>query len=320
MGTPDFAAGVLAGLLEAPGLGVACVYTRPDRPAGRGKRLSPSPVKLLALERDLKLRQPQNFKNPKDVEDLAALEPDFLVVAAYGLLLPQAALDAARIAPLNVHTSLLPAYRGSAPAQRALMAGERETGVSLMRMEAGLDTGPVYAQARMATGRHNSGSLLSALGRLALPLLLSSLPRIAEGSLAARPQEGPSSYAAKLCKEEGLLDLFRPAEELDRLVRGLTPSPGAHLLFESAAGSSPLLLEEASPLPGEPGDEPGLALAAKGSLFLLCSPGRLKVERLRPQGKRSMDASAFLNGLRLGGRRAVAGKILSWPPQGGEGR
>ena len=170
-GTPDFA---VPSLLAAASRGeVAAVYTQPDRPAGRGKHLHASPVKELALQRGLEVRQPLNFKNPEDIDALAALQPDFLLVAAYGLLLPQAVLNIPRLAPVNVHASLLPKYRGAAPIQRAVMNGDAETGISIMRMEAGLDTGPVYAVRSMPIGPcDTAGCIHDAMACLGGELLL----------------------------------------------------------------------------------------------------------------------------------------------------
>lgn len=318
LGTPGFAAGILSGLLEDPACEVLRVYTQPDRPAGRGKKVLPPPVKVLAGERGIPVRQPLNFRDPAEREDLAALAPDFLVVAAYGLLLPQAVLDIPKFAPINVHTSLLPAWRGAAPVQRALMAGDAETGVSVMRMEAGLDTGPVYARKRLPTAGETAGSLLEKMAVTGAELLLGVLRDVTAGRLTPRPQEGEASYAPKIRKEEGLISLRVPVRRADCLVRGLTPAPGAHVTLSIAGEEIPVVLEEvlpgASPVPCGAGQ----VIAGRKGLYLSCEDGALKVLRLRPQGRKSMDAASFLNGRRLaGGEPAVAGRVLEAPVTGG---
>ena len=202
MGTPDFSAVILEQVLAWSGGEVLAVYTQPDRPAGRGKKLQASPVKELALRHGIEVRQPLNFKNPEDVAALDGLKPDFLLVAAYGLILPQSVLDIPRFAPVNVHASLLPKYRGAAPIQRAVMNGDAQTGIAIMRMEAGLDTGPVYAMRAIPIGPEDpAGDVHDALACLGGELLLDSLPGIASGELVAAAQDDASAtYAPKLGK------------------------------------------------------------------------------------------------------------------------
>ncbi|MDO5536073.1 MAG: methionyl-tRNA formyltransferase [Desulfovibrionaceae bacterium] len=304
MGTPEFAARILEGLLASSDVRVLCVYTQPDRPAGRGNKLLAPPVKALALERGLPVRQPETFRSGEAQAELASLAPDFLVVAAYGMILPQTVLDIPRCASINVHTSLLPAYRGSAPVQRAIMDGVPVTGVSVMRMEAGLDTGPVYSRIEMSTAGETAGSLLNRMAAAAVPQLLDVLNRVREGALEPVPQTGESCYAAKIAKAEGHLDVYRPVERVDCHLRGVTPDPGAHVTLELQSGDVSVLLEEVRVVKDRTG-EPGSVLARKGLLLLACEGGCLSVLRLKPQGKKSMDAAAFLNGLRLNGPELV---------------
>lgn len=325
MGTPAFARDILAGLLDNPDFNrlfeVVCVYTRPDRPAGRGKKISMSPVKELALSRGVEVRQPLSFK--KDAEErayLASLAPDFLVVAAYGMILPPDVLASARLAPVNVHTSLLPAYRGSAPVQRALMDGLDVTGVSVMRMEEGLDTGPVYASFPVETGRFNTETLLAEMAGESVPVLVRVLKEIADGTAVASPQEGPSTYAAKILAGDGVIDFSRPVRLVDGHIRGVTPDPGAHATLDVRGASHEVTIEDALPcaLPEGAADaSAGEVWASRKKLQVICADGALDIRRIKPQGRKSMDAVSFLNGLRLGlsGFEAV-GRVVSNPPAG----
>ena len=227
MGTPDLAAAVLRRLVRWPGGDVVAVYTQPDRPAGRGHKLTPSPVKKLALELGLPVHQPLNFRQEGAVDELAALKPDLLVVAAYGLILPQAVLDIPTVDTLNVHTSLLPRYRGAAPIQRAVMENWQPgdvTGVSIMRIVPALDAGPVYAQCEVPIGEHTAGSLHDALAEAGGELLVTVLDKLRDGSAQPREQdESRVTYAAKLTKEDGYIDWDRPAAEVH--ARRAAPGP-----------------------------------------------------------------------------------------------
>lgn len=225
-GTPDFAAAHLAALLES-GHQVIAVYSQPDRPAGRGKKLAASPVKQLAEQNNLPVYQPQTLKEAIAQEELAALKPDLMIVVAYGLLLPQAVLDIPRLGCINVHASLLPRWRGAAPIQRAIEAGDAETGVCIMQMEAGLDTGPVlsrYACPILPTD--TGGSLHDRLAELGAQTLLATLNQIAVGNMHAEIQNDTDvTYAHKLGKEEAKLDFTRPAIELWQQIRAFNPFP-----------------------------------------------------------------------------------------------
>ncbi len=305
MGTPDFAAVVLEQLVRWPGGRVAAVYTQPDRPRGRGMKLVPSPVKTLAEDLGLEVRQPENFRSAEERERLAALAPDLLVVAAYGLLLPGAVLDAARIAPLNVHASLLPRYRGAAPIQRAIMenwAPDAVTGVSLMRMEPSLDTGPVYAARSVPIAGRTAGELTAVLARAGAELLLDTLDGIVAGTVPAVPQDASAAtHAAKLSKADGRIDWTLPVARVDALVRGVTPAPGARTLVLPRGTAEPLELRI---LAGHAGDAAaGGALPPAGTIAKLpaglgvaCADGFYMLDRVRPPGRKDREGMAFANG------------------------
>lgn len=227
-GTPEFAASHLAALLRAGILPVA-VYTQPDRPAGRGQQLQMSPVKQLAMQHSIPVEQPIHFKSDDAKETLRAYQPDLLIVVAYGLLLPQAVLDIPRLGCVNVHGSILPRWRGAAPIQRALLAGDRETGVDLMRMEAGLDTGPVLASARTPINADDTGgSLHDRLAALGADMLVGNLAKLLRGELVATPQDNSlATYAKKLEKAEAQIDWTQSTAQIDRQIRAFNPWPVA---------------------------------------------------------------------------------------------
>ena len=227
-GTPEFAAIHLDALLRA-GIKPVAVYSQPDRPAGRGQQLQMSPVKQLALQHGIAVEQPLNFKSDEAKSTLRGYAPDLLIVVAYGLLLPQAVLDIPRLGCVNVHGSILPRWRGAAPIQRALLAGDSETGVDLMRMEAGLDTGPVLASARTPiTAQDTGGSLHDRLALLGAELLVRHLPALLRGELQAQPQnDALATYAKKLEKAEAVIDWSQSAAQIDRQIRAFNPWPVA---------------------------------------------------------------------------------------------
>lgn len=227
-GTPEFAAVHLDALLRA-GIKPVAVYSQPDRPAGRGQQLQMSPVKQLALQHGIAVEQPVNFKSDEAKAALQAYAPDLLIVVAYGLLLPQAVLDIPRLGCVNLHGSILPRWRGAAPIQRALLAGDAETGVDLMRMEAGLDTGPVLASARTPiTAQDTGGSLHDRLATLGADLLVSNLPALLRGELRPQVQDDArATYAKKLEKTEAQIDWSQPAAQIDRQIRAFNPWPVA---------------------------------------------------------------------------------------------
>ncbi|RLK47155.1 methionyl-tRNA formyltransferase [Alkalispirillum mobile] len=296
-GTPDFAVPSLQALLDA-GHRPLAVYTQPDRRAGRGRKPRPSPVKALALAHDLPVHQPQSLRDPAAQAELAALQPDLMVVIAYGLILPEAALQIPRLGCVNLHASLLPRWRGAAPVQRAILAGDTETGVCLMQMEAGLDTGPVLARARCPIGpRETGGGLHDRLAALSGAVLRDQLDDLLAGRLRAEPQpEAGVCYAEKLRKDEAWLDWSRSAAELDRQVRAFNPWPVAQTGWQGQV----LRIWEAEPEsePGAPaGAEPGQVLAAADDgIRVATGEGQLRLLRLQAAGGRPLGVREFLNG------------------------
>ncbi len=320
MGTPPFAAAVLERLL-AHNLNVVAVWCRPDRPAGRGKKLSAPAVKLAALAHGLPVHQPENFKTPEAVAELAALEPDVLAVAAYGLILPQAVLDLPRIAPINVHASLLPRYRGAAPIQRAIMDECEQTGVSIMRMEAGLDTGPVYAARAVEIGEHSSGSLHELLAETGGDALAELLARPDfDGSGAVPQHEAGASYAPRLTREDERVDWNLPARTAHARIRALTPWPGARGCVElpgRAPGEGPreIALSFAPGRIGEARPEVlpvgALCRDTTGALCIACRDALYVVSAVKPAGRAFMAAGDFLRGFAVPGQGAVLGRMVS---------
>jgi len=303
MGTPAFAAMVLAALSDSEHR-IAAVYTQPPRPAGRGHRPQPSPVQLLAAEHGLPVRCPVTLRGEEEQAAFAALGADAAVVAAYGLILPRPLLAAPRLGCLNIHASLLPRWRGAAPIQRALLAGDRVSGITIMRMEAGLDTGPIVLQEAVPVGSDATTASLSAeLATLGGRLMLAALDGISEGRMASRPQpqEGVT-YAHKIGREEGRLDWRMPSVVLERRVRALDPSPGA--FFE--IGSERIRVHAALELPGPAGGAPGTVL--DDQLTIACGEGVLRLLRLQRPGRAPLEAPAFLRGFPI-----APGTVLPCP-------
>ncbi len=297
MGTPDFAVPTLRALIAA-GHEVARVYTQPPRPAGRGKSLRPSPVQLAAEAAAIPVETPARFREPGVLEGFAALGLDAAVVVAYGQILPQAALDAPRLGCLNLHASLLPRWRGAAPIQRAIMACDAETGIAVMQMEQGLDTGPVLAEARTPIGPEDTaGSLHDRLATLGAELMVETLAALRSGGVRGRPQPAEGvTYATKIDKAEARIDWARPAAELDRHIRGLSPSPGAWT--EIAGGRLRVLMCRPEPGP-ERGplheqEAPGAVL--DDALLVRCGGGALRLTRLQRPGRAAADAAELLRG------------------------
>jgi methionyl-tRNA formyltransferase len=290
-GTPEFSVAPLQALL-GDGREVVAVYTQPDRPAGRGRKLTPSPVKQLALARGIPVHQPASLKPAAAQQALAELAPDLMVVVAYGLLLPRAVLDTPRLGCVNIHASLLPRWRGAAPIQRAILAGDAETGITIMQMEAGLDTGPMLHVLRCAIGpQETGGSLHDRLAPLGARALLEALPAIADGTAVGTPQDDTAStYAHKLSKAEALIDWRLPAAELERLVRAFDPWPVAQTRYRG----QPLRVWGARALPGS--GVPGRVLASgRDGIDVACGDGLLRLTRLQLPGKRAMAAAEVLN-------------------------
>jgi len=232
-GTPDFAAAHLSQLLKSNHQ-VCAVYTQPDRPAGRGKKLQPSPVKIIAEQHDIAVFQPQSLKSSEAREQLAALEPDLMVVVAYGLLLPKAVLDIPRFGCINVHASILPRWRGAAPIQRAIQAGDQESGICIMQMDEGLDTGDVLFQSSYElSAEETGGSLhqkLMEMGCNALSQVVADYPALVQNKVAQDDLPGEPTYAAKLTKQEAKIDWCQPARNIERMVRAFNPWPVAYML------------------------------------------------------------------------------------------
>jgi methionyl-tRNA formyltransferase len=297
MGTPEFAVPVLEALANAHDVDVVGVVTQPDRPAGRGRRLAPSPVKRVALEHGLPLSQPRSLHPPEAVAQLAAWEPKVIVVAAFGQILRQHVLDLPPHGCLNVHASLLPRWRGAAPVPAAILAGDEVTGVTIMRMDAGLDTGPILAQQEEPIQPDDTrADLEKRLAQLGAALLVETLPAYLAGDLVPRPQpkEGVT-YAGQLCKEDGLLDWSRSAVELDRQVRAFTPWPGA---FTSWRGRRLKVLRAVVLSTWRGNAPPGTVVALADGAAVATGEGALRLEEVQLAGKRSMDIKAFLCGQR----------------------
>ncbi|MDL2272310.1 methionyl-tRNA formyltransferase [Desulfovibrio sp. OttesenSCG-928-I05] len=313
MGTPDLAASVLRRVLEWEEGEVIAAYCQPDRPAGRGLELKAPPVKTLALEHGIPVFQPLHFKSDIDVMLLESLAPDYLLVAAYGLILPQKVLDIPSRMALNVHTSLLPKYRGAAPIQRAVMNGDAETGVSIMAMDAGLDTGPVVLQETLPIAASDTAGIMhDKLAELGGELLIRALEGLEEGRLQSSPQnEAEASYAAKLGKNDGAIDFSQDASRIDAIVRGVSPWPGAFAnlvrdgekpLRVAFVAGSPLNAPAADTRPDTPtGTILGLT---DGSTAVRCASGVYGITTLKPAGKAAMDAAAFANGYLRGHENA----------------
>ena len=294
-GTPPFAATALNALADA-GHDIVLVLTQPDRPAGRGMKLSHSAVKQAALTHGLPVYQPPSLKTPEAQADLRAADADIMVVAAYGLILPQAVLDLPRFGCLNIHASLLPRWRGAAPIQRAILAGDDETGITIMQMDAGLDTGAMLSKTAVPIGEHDTAAslhdTLAAAGAAAIVAALANYPVLAP----VAQDDAQATYAAKLGKEEAQLDWRQPAAALARAVRAYNPVPGAWTLLDGA----PLKIWSAQAVPGldEPGSgNPGEVLRADADqLVVACGSGALLVQELQVAGSKRMGVAAFLAG------------------------
>ncbi len=297
MGTPDFAVPTLSEIL-GQGHEVVAVYTRAPAAAGRGMELKPSPVHRLAERFGLPVLTPKTLRTEEAAQTFRAHEADVAVVVAYGMILPKAILDAPALACLNLHASLLPRWRGAAPIQRAIMAGDRETGVAVMRMEEGLDTGPVAIVERVAiTPDMNAGDLHDRLMGLGADLMVRSLAALSRGGLSFTPQptEGVT-YAHKLTNEDSRIDWARAASDVHNQVRGLSPFPGAY--FTADVGKGPERVKVLRTALGEGSGAPGTLLDAAGTVA--CGEGALRLVQVQPSGKPAMGADAFLRGRRLG--------------------
>ena len=296
MGTPDFAVPALTALHDA-GHEIACVYTQPPRPAGRGKQLRPSPAALEAERLGVSVRWPVSLRNAEAQAEFAALNADVAVVAAYGLILPQAVLDAPVHGCMNIHASLLPRWRGAAPIHRAVMAGDQETGVTIMQMEVGLDTGPMLHKSVVPVGRKTTGELVAALGKAGAAAMIAVLADLT--AFAPEPQDDTAAvYAPKIDKAEAKIEWTKGADVIERKVRGLAPFPGAW--FKLGEERVKLLLAEVVDASGAYGT------VLDDDLTIACGTGAIRPLRLQRAGKPVLERSEFLRG-----RSVAAGTALT---------
>lgn len=291
MGSPDFSNGTLRALI-ASGHDIVCVYSQPPRPAGRGQKERLCPVHAEAVAHDIPVRTPKNLKDPEAQQAFRDLDVDVTVVVAYGLILPQAILDAPRLGCLNVHASILPRWRGAAPIQRAILAGDSESGVSIMKMDAGLDTGAVLAEAKTPISSDETGETLhDRLAMMGATLMAETLPPYANGSITATPQPDDGvTYAAKLEKHEGCLNFSETAQDLDRRVRAFSPWPGTY--FEVDGQRVKVMAAEISDTAS--GAAPGTVL--DDCLTIACANGTFRPTRIQRPGKGAMETDLCLRG------------------------
>lgn len=302
MGTPEFALATLQGLIEA-GLNLCAVYTQPDRPKGRGNKLTPPPVKELALQHGIPVYQPVKLRQPEVVEELRALRPDLIVVVAFGQILPKSVLEIPRYGCINVHASLLPRYRGAAPINQAIIDGETVAGVTTMNMDVGLDTGAMLVKKSLPVGpEETAGELHDRLALLGREAMEETVRRLCAGTLVAEPQDDSlHTYAPMLKKEDGLIDWSRSAGAIHNQVRGLDPWPGAYTLLDGEVLKLARTLPQAAPT-GSPGTV--LAAGADG-VTIACGSGSLLVRELQLPGKKRLTAGEFLRGRPLAVGRQV---------------
>ena len=294
LGTPDFALAALRRLVEA-GHDIACVYSQPPAPRGRGQALKPSPVHAYALEQGLAVRTPTSMRDPQEIAAFQALNLDAACVVAFGQILPAAVLDAPRLGSFNLHGSLLPRWRGAAPIQRAVMAGDPVTGVQVMRMTEGLDEGPILASETVRIGAlDTAGSVHDRMAEVGAGLLARTLEAIAAGAATETPQaEEGLTYAKKIRPKEAKLDWEKPGREVDGRIRGLSPFPGAWFLLPTDKGTVRVkaLLSSFEDAEGEPGE------VLDDRLLVACGEGAVRLLRVQREGRGPQDAEVFLNGV-----------------------
>jgi methionyl-tRNA formyltransferase len=294
MGTPDFAVPPLKAMISA-GYDVRLVVTQPDKARDRGKKVQPTPVKAAALEADIEVAQPEKVKNnPEFIEKIKEISPDIIIVAAYGKILPLELLEIPRLGCVNIHASLLPRFRGAAPINRSIMAGDRETGVTLMYMEEGLDTGDMIAKASTEIGRKNAVQLHDELAEMGAELLIEYLPRIAEGDINPEKQDDSlSCYAPMISKEEGRIDFSKTAESIECFVRGMPVRPGA---YTDCCGQQ-MKIRGAVVSERQSDAAPGTIIDVDGKyIYISCGEGVLEVTDIQMPGKKSMAVSDYLRG------------------------
>jgi methionyl-tRNA formyltransferase len=298
MGSPAFAVPTLEALISHPEIEVCAVVTQPDKPAGRGQQLQPPAVKVCAQAHGITCYQPEKLKTQEMYDALSAIKPDFFVTIAYGKILRQAFLDIPRIAPLNLHASLLPKYRGAAPVQWAIINGETETGVCLMKMDAGMDTGPVYATEKIDIAPDETpDTLFEKLSKVSADILMANIFDIASGKLQAVPQTGEPTTAPMLQKSLGAIRFDMDAQKLDALCRGIAPWPTAYTTFHGKR----LSIHKTHAIDQQSDKAPGTILGLDSqtkSLMIACQTGILAIHELQLEGKKKMDAASFFNGYR----------------------
>ncbi len=296
-GTPEFALASLTALVDAGQVPVA-VYTQPDRPAGRGRRTSASPVKIYAEQQGLPVFQPQTLRDDRAAAELASLKPDLLIVAAYGLILPQNVLDIPTTACINVHASILPRWRGAAPIQAAILAGDKTTGISLMQMTAGLDCGPVFSTRSVEIGDDESaGELHDRLATLGGELLVADLDAIVSGELRPAAQDDASAtYAGKIQKQDAEIDWTQPAELLHRHIRAYNPVPGAFFFSGQSVRVKVWRATVVATVDAVPGT---FVQYDKDGIVVACGTGGLRLDTLQLPGKRRADAREFVSQIKL---------------------
>lgn len=302
MGTPEFASAALGALIASPyGADIVGVVTRQDKPKNRGHVMTPPPVKVLAQAHGIPVYQPQNLKAENFADTLTALAPDIIIVAAYGRILPKYVLDAPRFGCINIHGSLLPKYRGAAPIQRAIMAGEKELGITLMYMAEGVDTGDMIAKSSYFPDENdNFGKIHDTLAKMGADLLVRTLPDIFVGKATREKQDDAlSNYAAKIEKEDAKIDFSATAKEVHDKIRALSPEPAAYALL----GGASLKITEAErtdlPAEGEEGLVTALDAKKSGAIYVNCADFKIKLLRLIPEGKKEMSAGDFIRGRKI---------------------
>lgn len=299
MGTPDFAVPPLAALVKA-GYEVTAVITQPDKPKGRGKTLLPTPVKEEAMKHEITVYQPQKVRDPEFVEVLKNLAPDMIVVAAFGQIIPKEILDMPKYGCINIHASLLPKYRGAAPIQQAVIDGEKESGVTIMKMGMGLDTGDMISQAVVTLSEDETGgSLFDRLAETGASLLIQTIPSIENGTATytKQPEESPTPYAAMITKKMGLLDFSRNAEVLERLVRGMNPWPSAYTYLNNKTLKVwKAVVEDTESGKVAPGTIVGVD---KKGIHVACGEKILVLQEVQLEGKKRMETDAFLRGYQV---------------------
>ncbi len=300
MGTPQFAVPSLQALIDMPGIQIDLVLTQPDRPKGRGQHVQASPVKQLALQHNIPVLTPGRLNDPGVREQLEAYKPNIAIVAAYGLILPTWALQWPKLGCINVHASILPKHRGASPITQAILDGDKNTGISIMQLEAGLDTGPVFASAAIPIGAETTtGQLEITLAQLGADLLQQTLSDILKGRIHATPQNHSlATYAHKIKKQDGALDFSQSAAQLERQIRAYHPWPGCFTFL----GTERIVVLDGYVVDQHPNSSPGTIIEAssEADLLVACGNGCLRISRIKPEGKREMDVGAWLLGRHVG--------------------